>query len=60
MLLIAGAALIGLTVLMLLVARPVNGEPVRFLRSWALGQLYALAALSSVVSGVTLMLSNWF
>jgi hypothetical protein len=60
MLWISGAALIGLTVLMLLAARPVNGEPVRFLRSWALGQVYALAALASAVSGATLMLSNWF
>jgi hypothetical protein len=60
MLLISGAALIGVTVLMVLLARPVDGEPARFLRSWVLGQTYALVALSSAVSGITLMLSNWF
>ncbi len=58
MLLVSGGALVGLTVLMVLFAWPDSGEPVRFLRSWPVGQAYLLAAMASAVSGVTLILTN--
>jgi len=56
---ILGGALIVLTALMVLVARPKDGVSASFLKSWPLGQAYALAAMTSAVAGVTLIVSNW-
>jgi hypothetical protein len=54
-----GIVLIALTVGMVLAARPVGGEPARFLRAWAVGQIYILGAMVSALAGVTLMISAW-
>jgi hypothetical protein len=56
---VLGAGLVGLTVLMLILARPTDGEPAAFLRSWVVGQAYALVAMISSVSGGALMIFNW-
>lgn len=56
---VLGAGLIGVTVLMLLLAQPIDGEPVAFLRNWLVGQAYALVAMTSSVSGSALMIFNW-
>lgn len=50
-----GILLITLTVGMVLVARPVAGEPARFLRVWFVGQAYLLGALVSALAGLTLI-----
>lgn len=52
-----GILLIAVTVGMVLIARPVAGEPARFLRVWAVGQAYILGAMVSAVAGVTLLVS---
>lgn len=52
-----GILLIAVTVGMVLIARPVAGEPARFLRVWAIGQAYILGAMVSAVAGVTLLVS---
>jgi hypothetical protein len=57
--LILGPALIGLAVAMIVLARSTDGEPVPFLKIWAVGQAYALAVLSSAVSGIIVTLSFW-
>ena len=56
--LIVGPALVALTVLMILVARPKDGEPASFLRSWPVGQAYSLLAMASAVFGATLVISR--
>jgi hypothetical protein len=56
---ILGAALLAATVLMVLVARPKDGESAAFLKSWPVGQAYALTAMGSAVTGVTLIIANW-
>ncbi len=53
-----GAAFLALTVLMILVARPADGESARFLKSWPVGQAYSLLAMSSAVAGVALVVSR--
>jgi hypothetical protein len=58
MLFVAGLVLLGLTVGMIFVARPADGIAAPFLKNWVLGQTYALAALSSAVIGVSLMLND--
>ena len=54
-----GAALLAGALLMVLVARPKDGDSAPFLKSWPLGQAYALGVMASAVAGVTLILSNW-
>lgn len=54
---VVGILLIALTVGMVLAARPVAGEPARFLRVWAVGQAYILTAMVSAVAGSTLIIS---
>jgi len=54
-----GAGLIVLMVAMVVVARPRDGETAPFLKSWPLGQFYALVAMSSGVGGIALIIVNW-
>jgi hypothetical protein len=54
-----GILLIAVTVGMVLIARPVAGEPVPFLKVWFVGQLYLLGAMVSALSGVTVMINSW-
>jgi hypothetical protein len=56
--LIVGPALIAVTVLMILLARPKDGISARFLKSWPVGQAYSLLAMSSAVIGVALLISR--
>jgi zinc transporter ZupT len=55
----AGLILIAVTIAMIVVARPANGESAPFLRVWIVGQLYALTAMVSAVIGVTIMIIAW-
>lgn len=55
----AGLVLIAITIAMLVVARPKNGESAPFLKIWIVGQAYALTAMVSAVIGVTIIISNW-
>jgi uncharacterized membrane protein YozB (DUF420 family) len=56
---ILGLALVAVTLLMILAARPKDGESAQFLKSWPVGQAYVLTAMSSAVAGVTLLVANW-
>jgi hypothetical protein len=56
---ILGLLLVAVTVAMLVLARPHDGVPASFLKSWIVGQTYVMAALVSAVTGVALMVSNW-
>ena len=56
---VLGLALIGITIVMVLVGRPRNGESALFLKSWVAGQAYALVAMASSVAGVTMAITNW-
>jgi hypothetical protein len=56
---IFGAALLAIAVLMVLVARPRDGESASFLKSWPVGQAYILVTMSSGVAGITLVVANW-
>ena len=55
----AGLILIAVTVAMILLGRPANGESAPFLRVWIVGQIYALTAMVSTVMGVTISIANW-
>jgi hypothetical protein len=57
--LVLGLALIGVTIVMVLLARPKDRESARFLKVWIVGQAYALTAMVSAVVGVTLVISRW-
>jgi hypothetical protein len=54
-----GLILIGVTFAMVILARPSDGESAPFLKSWIVGQLYALTAMVSAVIGVTIVISTW-
>jgi hypothetical protein len=54
-----GLAMIAVTVAMLVVARPADGESAKFLKVWFVGQLYALTAMVIAVVGVTLVITSW-
>ena len=54
-----GILLVALTVGMVLVARPVAGEPARFLRSWIVGQIYIMGAMAATLAGVPIMINAW-
>jgi hypothetical protein len=56
---IAGVALVAITVAMIYLARPSDGVSAPFLRVWIVGQMYVMAALVSAVSGIALLVSNW-
>lgn len=55
----AGLVLIAVTIAMIVMGRPTDGESAPFLRVWIVGQLYALAAMASAVLGVTIMIITW-
>ena len=54
-----GLVLIAITVAMITVARPADGELAPFLKVWFVGQAYALAAMVSAVVGVTTAIISW-
>jgi hypothetical protein len=56
---ILGVALIGVTVVMVLAGRPKDGVSAPFLKVWAIGQAYALAAMSSAIAGTVMVIANW-
>jgi hypothetical protein len=56
--LIAGPALIAVTALMVMLARPKEGEPAHFIKYWPVGQAYTLAAMGSAVLGIALLVSR--
>jgi len=58
MLFIAGLVLLGVTFGMIILARPADGVAAPFLKNWVVGQTYALAALSTAVVGVSLILND--
>jgi hypothetical protein len=55
----AGLILIAVTIAMLMIARPADGESAPFLKVWIVGQVYTLAAMVSAVIGVTIIISTW-
>jgi hypothetical protein len=55
----AGLVLLAVTVAMIVVARPADGESAPFLKVWVVGQLYALVAMVSAVMGVTILITTW-
>lgn len=56
---IVGVALVAVTVLMVMVARPKDGESAGFLKSWPVGQAYALVAMTSGIAGAAMVIFNW-
>jgi hypothetical protein len=54
-----GPILLAVTVAMILVARPADGESASFLKNWFVGQIYALGAMVSAVVGVTILITDW-
>jgi hypothetical protein len=54
-----GLILIAVTIAMIVLGRPADGESAPFLRVWIVGQLYALSAMVSAVIGVTIIISTW-
>ena len=50
---------IAVTVAMIVLGRPVDGELAPFLRVWIVGQIYALGAMVSAVIGVTIVITSW-
>jgi hypothetical protein len=55
----AGLILIAVTIAMLMIARPADGESAPFLKVWIVGQVYTLTAMVSAVIGVTIIISTW-
>ncbi|MGH6663789.1 MAG: hypothetical protein ACREB2_02640 [Pseudolabrys sp.] len=55
----AGLILIAVTVAMVVLARPADGESAPFLKVWVVGQFYALAAMVSFVMGITVLIATW-
>ena len=54
-----GVILLAVTVAMIMVARPADGESASFLKNWFVGQLYALGAMVSAVAGGTMLVVAW-
>jgi hypothetical protein len=54
----AGLLFIAVSIGMLVLARPADGESAPFLKVWIIGQIYALTALLSAVVGVTIVIIN--
>jgi hypothetical protein len=52
----SGIVLIAVAIAMIIIARPANGESAPFLKVWVVGQIYALAAMVSAVTGVTMVI----
>ncbi|MEP7030804.1 MAG: hypothetical protein ABI830_07710 [Pseudolabrys sp.] len=53
-----GLILVAVTIGMIVIARPTDGESASFLKNWMVGQMYALTAMVSAVIGVTIMIST--
>jgi len=51
-----GLIMIAVAVAMVLLARPTDGVSAPFLKVWIVGQIYALIAMVSVVTGVTIVI----
>jgi hypothetical protein len=51
-----GIVLIAVAIAMIIVARPADGDSAPFLKVWVVGQIYALAAMVSAVTGVTMVI----
>jgi hypothetical protein len=58
MLLVSGLVLLAVPVGMIVIARPTAGVAAPLLKSWVVGQIYALIALSSAVVGASLILND--
>jgi hypothetical protein len=58
MLFITGIGLVVLAVAMLVIARPADGVSAPWLKSWTVGQVYALGALTSGVLGICFVLNG--
>jgi hypothetical protein len=56
---ILGLVFIAVTVAMVVLGRPTDGVSAPFLKVWAVGQAYALAAMSSAVAGTVMVIENW-
>lgn len=56
---ILGASLVAVTVVMVAVGRPKDGVSAPFLKIWAVGQAYTLAAMASAVAGTVIVIVNW-
>jgi hypothetical protein len=58
--LLYGVGLILVTIAMIWVARPAAGhDSAPFLRSWIVGQIYAMAALICAVTGISFLIVGW-
>ena len=55
----AGLILLGLTVVMVAIARPGAGESAPFLKSWIVGQASVLTSMICAVVGVSAIVTNW-
>jgi hypothetical protein len=53
-----GLGLIAVTVCMVMLGRPSDGEAAPFLKVWFVGQAYILTALTAAVIGVTFVIGN--
>jgi hypothetical protein len=49
-----GLIFIAVAIAMVLLARPADGESASFLKLWIVGQIYALTAMVSGVTGLTI------
>jgi hypothetical protein len=58
MLFVSGLVLIALAVAMIFIARPADGVAAPWLTNWAVGQSYALGAMTSAVLGICFVLSD--
>jgi hypothetical protein len=58
MALISGLVLLVLAIGLIIVARPQDGEPARFLRYWPVGQAYVMGVLIAAVTGITMVISS--
>ncbi len=56
---IEGVALMAVIVAMVATGRPKDGVSAPFLKVWAVGQAYALAAMTSAVAGTAMVIGNW-
>jgi hypothetical protein len=58
MVFVGGLILIVVTIAMVVLGRPSNGVVAPFLKSWVVGQIYTMVALSAGVLGISLVLSD--
>jgi hypothetical protein len=58
MLFVSGLCLLVLAIVMIVVGRPADGVAAPWLKNWAVGQVYALGALTSGVLGMCFVLND--